>query len=80
MKEPLMSETNTPAMERRVLHAAARARLGNGRDRRYQADFEHGQWWITETNTGAQWSAHDCQDAAGVDYFGFEQVTKGDED
>lgn len=73
----MLSEMNTPAMERRVLRAA-RSRLG--KRRRYQADFEHGQWWVTELSTGAQWSVVDCATAEGVDYLDFEQVSRGEED
>jgi predicted cupin superfamily sugar epimerase len=76
----LKSEQNTPAMERRVLRAA-RYRLGvHGPYGRadYQTDFEHGQWWVTDLRSGAQWSVVDCQTADGVDYFDFEQVTRGD--
>lgn len=74
---PLLREINTPAMEKRVLKAA-RWRLGASRNLRYQADFEHGQWWVTELGTGAQWSVVDCQTAGGVDYLDFEQVSQGD--
>ena len=75
----LMTETNTRAMERRVLRAA-RYRLGIGR---YQADFEHGQWWVTKPATGAQWSVVDCRTAEGpegVDYLDFEEVSRGEND
>lgn len=75
MTPQLMTETNTPAMEKRV-RRAANYRLGRGR---YQADFEHGQWWITDLRSGAQWSVVDCQTQDGVDYLDFEQVTRGDE-
>lgn len=44
------------------------------------AFFEHGQWWITDTETGAQWSVVDCESQTGEEYFDFEQVTQGDED
>ena len=76
----LMTETNTQAMCRRVLRAA-KARLGSGR---YQADFEHGQWWVTKLSTGAQWSVVDCEGPVsfgckkGV-YLDFEQVSEGEE-
>jgi predicted cupin superfamily sugar epimerase len=71
----LMTETNTVKMERRVLRAA-RAKFGR---KRFQANFEHGQWWLTILGTGAQYSVVDCQTQAGVDYLDFEQVTAGDE-
>ena len=73
----LLSEMNNPAMEQRVLRAA-RYRLGAAASLRYQADFEHGQWWVTELGTGAQYSVVTCQTAEGVDYLDFEQVTRGD--
>lgn len=71
----LITETNTPAVKRRVLRAA-RVRLGRAR---YQADFEHGQWWITNLTTGAQWSVVDCETVDGTPYLDFEQVTQGEE-
>jgi len=76
MTKALMTETNTPAMHKRVLRAA-NYKLGH--TRKFQADFEHGQWWVTELGTGAQWSVVDCQTQGGVDYLDFEQVTQGDE-
>lgn len=72
----LMTETNTPAMEQRVLRAA-RYTL---KRKRLQADFEHGQWWVTDLDTGAQWSVVDCQTQGGVNYLGFERVSQGDEE
>lgn len=45
-----------------------------------QADYEHGQWWITQISSGAQWGAHD-QDASAIGDktpYCFEQVTLGD--
>lgn len=45
-----------------------------------QADYEHGQWWITHLITGAQWSACDAVAADAVDGFIFEQVTEGTQD
>lgn len=44
---------------------------------RIQPDFEHGQWWITDLDSGAQWSVNDC---SGPQAFTFEQVTQGDAD
>ena len=72
----LQTETQTVAMERRVYHAA-RTMLGTRRSLR--ADFEHGQWWITDRTTGAQWSVIDAEGAQSVDGFDFERVTEGDE-
>lgn len=69
--QALMTETNTNPMRLRVLRAA-RFRLGRGK---YQADFEHGQWWVTNTTSGAQWSVVDCATQDGVAYLDFDQVT-----
>jgi hypothetical protein len=68
----LRCETNTPRVEQAILSAARRALPG----RRLAADFEHGQWWITDRRTGGQWSVIDA--APGP--FDFEQVTIGEED
>jgi predicted cupin superfamily sugar epimerase len=73
----LLSEINKPSMEQRVLRAA-RFRLG--KRRKFQADYEHGQWWVTELGTGAQWSVVTCATAEGVDYLDFEQVSRGEEE
>lgn len=72
----LKTETNTLSMSRRVRAAAFDAQLG--RIGELQTDFEHGQWWVTNTRTGAQWSAIDTEGAGAVDGFGFEQVTEGE--
>jgi hypothetical protein len=40
---------------------------------RYQYDFEHGQWWVTELGTGRQWSVVDTSNG-----FDFEIVSVGD--
>ena len=69
----LLTETNTRAVSRLVL-AAARSILG--KRRHLSADFEHGQWWITDLDTGRQWSVCDDTSAHGVC---FEQVSAGDE-
>ncbi len=67
----LNTEKNTVSMGRKVRSAAYDAKLGHIGD--LQTDFEHGQWWVTNRRTGAQWSA--CDTDRGFD---FEQVTKGD--
>ena len=72
----LNTETNTRAMEQRVLDAATEL-LGRAR---MSADFEHGQWWITDLDTGAQWSVCDAESPDTAEGFCFEQVTQGDED
>ena len=70
----LKTETFTRTMERRVL-GAARELLGQAR---YRADFEHGQWWVTNRTTGAQWSVVDAEGPGTANGFDFEQVTEGD--
>lgn len=72
----LKTETNTNAMERRI-RSAARTALGH---RRLQADFEHGQWWMTDLRSGAQWSVVDAEGGNSVDGLDFEMVTSPEED
>ena len=67
----LKTEQNTPEMARRVLSAAClyfRQRKG------VQADFEHGQWWVT-LRDGSQYSVCDAEGGDAVNGFCFEQVT-----
>jgi hypothetical protein len=71
---PLKTETNTLSMGRRAKAAAFDAGLGHVRD--LQADFEHGQWWITNRRTGAQWSVCDASGPGTFDGFSFEQATE----
>jgi hypothetical protein len=96
----LKTERNTPTMGARVLRAFQKWARANGRSTRrtvtvaggrietrarYNADFEHGQWWITDLDTGDQWAVNDAEGSEangenGVfDGFCFEQVTKGDD-
>lgn len=91
--QTLKTERNTYSMEVRVERAFRKSdiyrnlpRCSKGavrRMRRVNADFEHGQWWITDLRTGAQWSACDAEgsEANGVfDGFCFEQVSRGEEE
>lgn len=71
----LKTETDTKSMEKRVL-AMARKKL---RVRKLSAFFEHGQWWITNLGTGAQYSVVDAEGPGTIDGFDLEQVTEGDE-
>jgi len=71
----LNTETNTLAMERRI-RATARAKLGTSHLRTI---FEHGQWWITNSKTGAQYSVVDAEGPGSVDGFDFEEVTAASE-
>lgn len=72
----LKCEQNTPAMMHKVLVAACKYFHTR---KRLQADFEHGQWFITDMMTGAQYSVVDAEGGDSVNGFSFEQVTEGDE-
>lgn len=76
----LNCERHTVTMERRVRSAARRAGIINTRNG--STWFEHGQWFVENVRSGAQWSVHDSEGAEGVhtfDGFCFEQVTRGEE-
>lgn len=64
------STINEPSMGQCV-YKAARAVLQRPT---LSVHFEHGQWWVTELATGAQWSVVDSNNG-----FDFEQVTEGEE-
>lgn len=68
---------NTPEMELRIERAFC-AKYGKVGD--VNVDFEHGQWWVTEILTGAQWSVVDVEGPNTSDGFDFEQVSLGEED
>lgn len=70
----LRSETNTREMGTRVLEAAHEALAISKTD--LIASFGYGQWWITQSSTGAQWSVVDAIGFETVDGFGFEQVSE----
>lgn len=74
----LRSTVNTPDVEREILIDAADHL--DVPEAELQADFEHGQWWITVLGTGAQYSVVDCETQGGDEYFGFEQVSRGDDE
>ena len=44
-----------------------------------RSHFEHGQWWIQDTPSGASWSVNDAEQN-GEEYYDFELVDHGDED
>lgn len=73
----MSARPNTRAMEKRVLRAA-RALLPQVKRGRLQADFDQ-QWWVTDLDSGAQWSAIDATGPNTEDGFCFEQVTQGEE-
>lgn len=64
----LNSERATPEIEHQVINAFPHAE-----HRGLAAVFEHGHWWITCNDCGAQWSVVDTNLG-----FDFEQVTIGD--
>ena len=74
----LKTEQDTTTMERRVRRAARLAGLVTTRTA--SVIFEHGQWWIENVRTGAQWAVNDAEGSGSFDGFDFEQVTQGDED
>ena len=68
----LECETDTPAVEKRILRAARIQFKGIISTRGFRAYFEHGQWWLTHLS-GAQWAVNDT-DIKGC--YDFELVTK----
>ena len=77
MSKTFLCTTNTPEIKMKVLSFANRDLSGEGR---LQADFEHGQWYVTDVDSGAQWSVNDAEDKNGKFFFFFEQITEGDEE
>jgi hypothetical protein len=73
----LKTEINTPEMDARILDAAKESL---GEQRNLSLIFEHGQHWIEDLDSGAQWSVVDAEGGNSIDGFDFEQVTQGDED
>lgn len=72
-EEPeLQCTQNTPEVHRKILEQAS-DKFGP-RHGKMQADFEHGQWFITCVDCGRQWSVND-----GEIFFVFEEVSHGDE-
>ena len=70
----LLAETNSSSVENSVRDCA---RFELSIPSRYlRSIFEHGQWWVEDARTGAQWSV--CDSEPGP--FSFEQVTDGEED
>lgn len=67
----LKTETNTKAVEEQVRRSAREELKIAPKDLR--TFFEHGQWWVEQFSTGAQWSV--CDATPGP--FCFEQVTQG---
>ena len=74
----LRCQTNTPKMEAEVMAAASDSPEVGKLHKNLDTAFEHGQWWVSCVDCGASWSVNDCQ-KEGVDYFGFEEVSHGDD-
>lgn len=64
----LRCEQNTPEMEREVEEIADEHGIFGS------PWFEHGQWWIIDSETGAAWSVNDLNEHD----FSFEQVSFGE--
>lgn len=74
----LKTETNTSTMRARIMRAF-RAHFNLGQQHGPACHFEHGQWWVVNTITGAQWSVVDAEGPGSTDGFDFEQVAEGSE-
>jgi len=72
---PQLLKCEDPDRREEVMDAA-RSCFGEGV---VTAHFEHGQWWVIGTVTGAQYSVVDAEGIGSVGGFGFEQVSGGDE-
>lgn len=76
----LKCETFTPAIGKRVRHAATV--VLETPFKHIQPNFEHGQWWVTVVGntrlSGAQYSVVDAEGGNAVDGFDFECVTEPD--
>lgn len=75
----LKTETYTPEIEQRLLIAFLDSDEKGIHHGEFQANFEHGQWFVTCTACGAQWSVVDAEGGSSVDGFDFELITDGDE-
>jgi hypothetical protein len=72
MIDMLNCETNTPAMEKRILSAA---RKHFHQRKNLHAVFEHGQWYIIREGSGGLTENYSVNDASGIgtmDGFSFE--------
>jgi len=74
MARKLKCETETKAMERRIRGSFR----SWSRHRSFCSHFEHGQWWIIDSDTanreGRTYSVVDATGGDSVDGFGFEEV------
>lgn len=75
---PLNSTIYSDEMEERILDAFEASDHFNHKEE-YQADYEHGQWFITCLGTGRQWSVVDASGGQSIDGFDFELVSADDD-
>lgn len=71
----LICEKNTQQARALILRAY-HAQYGA---RKVLAVYEHGQWWVTQPSTGAQWAVNDAEGPGSTGGFCFEQVSAGEE-
>ena len=62
---------NTFVMAKKVVTAANK----HFHTKEMRAFFEHGQWWVTNHKTGAQYSVNDAEGIGTTNGFDFEEVT-----
>lgn len=72
----LLTETNTPKVASLIRVEAMSSESLSLHGSNLNTTFEHGQWWLTCADCGAQWSVSDADPGP----FDFELVTEGDED
>ena len=69
-------KSSNPELREEVLEVAEE-KFGAGT---LSVDYEHGQWWVTILETGAQYSVVDAEGGDSIDGYDFEQVTLGEEE
>jgi hypothetical protein len=75
----LKTEVNTQMMKDRILFAAKDRFSGNDETVGYpfflpSVFYEHGQWWVENTETGETWSVVDAEGGSSIDGFDFEPM------
>lgn len=55
------------------------ADIDSGCHEKISVDFEHGQWFITCLDCGAQWAANEAENRSGEEYYHFDRISFGDE-
>ncbi len=49
-----------------------------GHEPKIEEVYEHGQWWVKDSFSGATWSVVDAEGGDSVDGVSFEQVSEGE--